>query len=230
MLGTIQSMGTYTVTNKFKRRIPNSITDLSLGNYSIVYNNNCDNFTSLQDHLGLSITSITGSVGNCFKMTTVSAYGIINISNINLLNKTIVVRSSINYTGRFYFGCSLNGDGYAFQYDASGSGFSYVGKCVNWILTENIGPITSGSDTKILNTGYFHSLIISINSNGNIKWGLQQSNYYNGPTYYDNFNFLGGQLYNGSTSYVVDPTKKILAFNCYGETYMDTIEIYNSAV
>ncbi len=229
MLSTIQSMTTYSITNKYKR-LPTSITDLSLGNYSIVYNNNCDNFASLDNYLGLTITPITGSDGNCFKMTTDSAYGIIsNINNISLLNKTIVVKSRINYTGRFYFGCDVGGNGYAFQYDASGAAFSYVGKCVQWIITENIGPITSGTDTKIVNTGFFHTMVISINSGGNMKWGLQQSNYYNGPTL-NAFNFLGGQLYSGSTSYVVDPNKKLLAFNCYGETYIDTIDIYNSAV
>lgn len=239
MLGTIQSMGTYTVTNKFKRLIPNSITDLNLSNYSIVYQNDCNSLSNLTVNSGITVVTGTYSA-----VGTSGTYGAIN-TGMSLLNKTILVDVSSNRIGDFFFASDNTGSGYMVRIDtrtvnnlqicymAAPTSWTTWGYWANinepssWTATTGPAPAGSANDkSRTLLPGTWYTIIISIASDGTLTWAAQKQ----GTT-----TFINNTTYPQYTNFKALSTNTYIAVNGDGNanggvTQFDNIKIYNQAL
>ena len=238
MLGTIQSMGTYTIANKFKKRIPNSITDLSLSNYSIVYQNDCNSLSNLTvNNNGVTVVNGTYSAAG-----TGTTYGAIN-TGISLLNKTITVDISSNLLAEFYFGCDSSGSGYMIRFETRPDSIVYISYMAaptswtnrgywvdptepsTWTIITGPAPAGSANDTsRRLQASVWYTIIMSIASDGTLSWAAQKQGT---PT------FINNTTYPQYTNFKVSDANRFIAVNGAGgngRSQFDNIKIYNQAL
>jgi hypothetical protein len=237
MLSSIQSLSSVTLHNKFKRKIANSLTDLSLSNFTVLYSNNCTALNTLTDNSSVSIVNGTFSV-----VGTTSSYGTIN-TGMSLLGKTITVDMSSNFLGNFFFGCNSSGAGYMIRFETrpdNNSCISYMAapfSWTNWGVWTNptepsswniiTGPAPAGSanDTsRRVQKSVWYTVIISIAGDGTLSWTAQKQ----GTT-----SFINNTIYYQYTNFKVDPSNTYIAVHGdggMGRTQFDNIRIYNQSL
>jgi len=223
MLGTIQSIGTYTIANKFKRLIPNSITDLSLSNYTIIYQNDCASLGNLTANTGVSVVSSTYRVPSLY-----ANYGSMN-TGVSLLNTTIVVDMSSSALGNFFFGCNSVGAGFMLRFETRTVDINYISCMTPTGAWNGYGPVIastySGTTTR-MDARVWYTIIISISPTGTIKWAAQKRN---------TSSFINNTIYAQDTAYTVSNANQYIGVVGDGAgstlyTDFDNIKIYNQAL